>query len=177
MVLSSHLQFHWASKTVSGMLCVMCVVQCPCDCTSMAIREGRTAPAQTNLYYWMDFSWNIIFQSIADILFDYQSTSSGIKNRMLLMGGVVHASVYPNAGPSKGRKGGRAAPAQTNDASLGPRSASAEDITLKMMSRCLSITSFLSQSTDGIARTRRKLCLALMFSSASLLSQSPQKVT
>ena len=74
------------------------------------------------------------------------------------MGGVVHASMYPDAGPREGR----AAPAQTNDASLGPRSASAEDITPKMMSRCLSITSFLSQSTDGIARTRRKLCLALM---------------
>ena len=64
------------------------------------------------------------------------------------MGCVVHASVYPELG-----KGGQPPPGQTNDASLGPRSsASTEDTLLpKMMSRCLSITSFLS--TDGIART------------------------
>ena len=64
------------------------------------------------------------------------------------MGCVVHASVYPELG-----KGGQPPPGQTNDASLGPRSsASTEDTLLpKMMSRCLSITSFLS--TDGIARS------------------------
>ena len=88
---------------------VMCVVQCPRSWVAWYEREGQSPshPHKTESFdtfslkkhlqkysqYWM----------ISPILTKNWSKFSGIKNRILLMGGVVHASVYPDAGSREGQ--------------------------------------------------------------------------